>query len=238
MYIFVTLRYNNTMISTFQEIITELGYSYNTTYASSDIDINIYQTSQTKSINFLKEIANYADHLFYRKPGTDTFWLVDKLTGITPAIPLRGYSLTAEEVPTEQAPAGLYFIETQIQQFEDTDYNLKPQLTRTESTSDTETDAGPDVSVKALSQPVSESGGNLVYDFANYVIVLNRKVDIYKKDEITLKQERYHDVQLGQAITFDNNRASGSGVVIGIEHTSGAGKEGTIYNILGSFTQK
>lgn len=226
------------MISTFQDIITELGYSYNTTYASSSININVFQEQQIKSINFLKEIANYADHLFYRKPGTDTFWLVDKLTGITPSTEINGYSLTAEEVPTEQSPAGLYYIETQIRQFEDTDYNLKSQLTRTESTTDTDTNSAPDISVKAFSQPVIESGSDLVYSFTNYVTVLNRKVDIYKKDEFTLRQEKYHDVQLGQSITFENSRASGSGVVVDIEHTTGAGKEATIYNLIGSFTQK
>lgn len=202
---------SNSIAAAINEIATLSSLATNTTYASADVKINWSQASQTTRSNMLKEFIKYGDHIAYVHPSTGIFWLIDTLTGITPAINgatsenFSNYAIKSIKAETQGKTIGKIVADLTIKELSwpaTGRPSLKDIPIRLSLATDYPTQDEYKINIK--SQPTALSGSDIIYSYTDINTVLARKKSMYQSKMITIEYAGFFELQVGQRLTFDN----------------------------------
>lgn len=202
---------SNTIAAAINEIATIASLTTNTTYASSSVAINWSQASQTARINMLKEFIQYGDHLAYVHPDTGVLWLIDTLTGITPAIDgatsadFSNYAIKSIKAETQGKTIGKIVADLTIKELSRPS-NGRPSLKDIPIRLSLATDypSQDEYKINVKSKPTLLSGSDIIYSYTDINTVLARKKSMYQSKMITIEYAGFFELQWGQRLTFDN----------------------------------
>ena len=184
-----------------------LGSSNVDTTDAPAVNINWQQTSQTSKKAMLDKFCTYADSVYF-KSGT-TYYLVDTVAGNGSTTVYEDFELSNQSGKHSGQIVGR-FIVNYVEKQASKAPNGAPQLTDvpkqlTASTGVT----GQDKAIDVASQTTTLSTGLVIYNNANLQTVLNRKVTLHNRREISITVNGFDDQQVGQRIEFTSESTSG-----------------------------
>lgn len=226
---------SNTISDAISAISTDASITIDTTHASSAVKINHNQQSQTTRVDMIKQFLQYGDHLAYINVNDSKLYLVDIITGITPAL---DYSTSESSFKILESTGQItgrfvsrFIAEFNIKLFNDGGTNGRPGLIDTPislASSATKYTGGEEQVIRLMSEPTDLSGGDVIYSYTDINTVLGRKKTLHESTNVDLELDGLHDIQRGQRLTFDNSwddrrdtlKASGSFTVLEVSYNT------------------
>ena len=240
----------NALADALFKIATDASLTLESTYANSAVKINWAQMAQIDRISMIRTFCQYGDHIAYINVNDGKLWLVDIITGITPALDLSTSSDSFEIVETTGQVVGQFvrrFIaEFNIKEFDSGGINGRPALKDvpiTLASSATKYTGGEEQVIRLASQPTTLSGGEVVYSYTDTNTVLGRKKTLHESTNVELIYDGLLNIQLGQRVSYNNtwqterNALKGSGEFTVLSVQFDTRNNTTRLSGLGSFTE-
>jgi|SaaInlStandDraft_3_1057020.scaffolds.fasta_scaffold13784_3 hypothetical protein len=212
------------MINAINKAISGTGLSLNATFANSSLFIHIHQDSQIHRVDFIQQILNYCDHSI-RSNGM-TLYLVDMVSGITPAIELNKFEIISINSSFNRNRFTKFSMNVPILEF--SKVGGIPTLLQTSELIEASTGVaeGVESKVSYLSQAVNLSVSTIQYPyFTDISTILTRKSVQYNKQDIAIEINGILNIVVGQSVYFDaiddgsiDNDGSGNFVVADIRY--------------------
>ncbi|MCK5616952.1 hypothetical protein KAR91_84600 [Candidatus Pacearchaeota archaeon] len=196
----------NELSAAINTIATLASLTTEVTYANSAVKINWPQSSQTTREAMIKSFIEYGDHISYVSPSDGKLWLIDTLTGITPAIDIENFEIKGVSGQNQGKIIGKIVADLTIAEFNNGGINGSPSLKDIpiQLSLATNQPSQDEYKIKVSSQPTTLSSGSVIYNYTDVNAVLTRKKSMYESKIITIVYNGIFDLQIGQRIDFDN----------------------------------
>lgn len=240
----------NTLIDAVGDICTDASITLDSTYANSSVKINWNQQSQIDRVSMIKEFLQYGDHVGFIDVNDSKLYLVDIITGITPALNLSTSEDSFEIMQTTGQLVGKFvrrFIaDFNIKEFDSGGINGKPGLKDvpiTLASPATKYTGGEEQVIKLMSQPTNLSGGEIVYSYTDISTVLARKKTLHESTNVDILYNGLLNIKRGQRVSYSNTweddrevlKGSGEFTVLSISYDTK--NLTTRLNGIGTFTE-
>lgn len=170
------------MINALSKLATKYSITMETTYANSSLYIARYQEQQTSGESFLSDMMEFTDHIAVFNDADSKLWVIDLVSGITPALTLNeGAIISQEPLRFGNVINKFVYNFTRLDASRATDSTPVLRQTPVQVISTTGKTNGSQSVVNPFSQPTTKSGGVISYDYVNVQTIIDRKATLYNK---------------------------------------------------------